>query len=193
VATNGNCSYTDSVTVTVTNVSAAFTGNPPSGTMPLPVTFTNNSTNGVSYVWNFGDGSPIDNSTNPSHTYANPGTYTVMLVTTSANGCVDTAYFTIVVDMPFSLTVPNVFTPNGDGQNDTFYPAFAGVKSIVCDIYNRWGQVIYSWNTLTGSWNGTVKNGGLAPDGTYYYVMNITAADGTVHLEKGFLTLLRSK
>jgi gliding motility-associated-like protein len=192
VATNGICTYTDSVTVNVSSVLAAFTATPPSGAVPLNVVFTNNSVNGTSYQWNFGDGSPIDNSMNPTHNYANNGTYIVTLITINANGCADTTTFTIVVEQPYSIVIPNVFSPNGDGFNDEFIPKFSGVTELSCDIYNRWGELIYSWNTLSGSWNGSTK-GGPAPDGTYYYVMTLHAADGTLHTEKGFVELLRNK
>jgi gliding motility-associated-like protein len=192
-ATNGNCTFSDSITVNVASVQAAFNANPPTGGVPLNVVFTNNSVNGVTYQWSFGDGSPLDQSANPNHTYTNAGTYTVILITTNANGCVDTTSFTIVVDMPYSLIIPNVFTPNNDGLNDAFMPKFTGVSELTCNIYNRWGEIVYTWNTLNGYWNGITKNGGVAPDGTYYYVMILKAMDGTTHREKGYVELLRNK
>lgn len=69
---------------------ASFAANSTSScNAPFQVTFTNNSTNGVSYAWNFGDGN-TSTSTNPSNTYTSPGTYNVRLVVTGSNGCKDT-------------------------------------------------------------------------------------------------------
>ncbi|MDX1444982.1 gliding motility-associated C-terminal domain-containing protein [Lishizhenia sp.] len=64
--------------------------------LPNPVTFQNNSTNGNSYFWDFGDGN-TSTQVAPSHTYNTPGQYQVMLVVSDSNGCFqdDTAYFDI--------------------------------------------------------------------------------------------------
>lgn len=74
----------------VSKPTANFTAsNNNSCTLPLNVSFTNTSTGGVSYLWNFGDGG-TSAATSPNHTYLNPGSYTVTLVTTNAAGCKDT-------------------------------------------------------------------------------------------------------
>jgi PKD repeat protein len=66
---------------------------------PFPVSFTNNSQGGVQYIWNFGDGSPSQVSTNAFHIYAVPGTYTVTLIAVDSNSCniSDTATQTVTV------------------------------------------------------------------------------------------------
>jgi PKD repeat protein len=76
---------------------AAFTANPTSGITPLAVSFDNNSQNANSYRWDFGDGSPIDTSENPTHTYTQPGTYTVTLTATGANNLTHSAQANISV------------------------------------------------------------------------------------------------
>lgn len=87
----GSCSdsITKMITVLpkpVTGFNADITG---SCLAPLNVHFTNASTNAVLYQWNFGDGG-TSNQQNPSHTFSNPGAYTVTLITTGSNGCSDT-------------------------------------------------------------------------------------------------------
>ncbi|HTF04116.1 MAG TPA: gliding motility-associated C-terminal domain-containing protein [Bacteroidia bacterium] len=69
-----------------------------SGCAPFLVNFQNTST-GITYIWDFGDGSPLDTSTAPSHTFDSTGTYTVMLVAIDSASCniSDTAYITISV------------------------------------------------------------------------------------------------
>lgn len=69
-----------------------------SGCAPFLVQFQNSST-GITYVWDFGDGSPLDTSTAPSHLFDSTGTYTVMLIATDSSSCniSDTAYITISV------------------------------------------------------------------------------------------------
>ena len=63
----------------------------------LFVTFSNQSSNASSHTWDYGDGSARENSVSPSHFYTNPGTYQVMHIAQSVNGCLDTSYTTIKV------------------------------------------------------------------------------------------------
>lgn len=81
---------TATTTVTPTPVSAPvtnFSGAPLTGTIPLMVQFTDLSTNTpTSWAWSFGDGSALSTIQNPSHTYTNAGTYTVMLTTSNSGG-----------------------------------------------------------------------------------------------------------
>lgn len=87
------------ITVTQSTVTAAFTGTPVSGNAPLTVSFTDQSTGSPavsSWNWNFGDNT-TSTSRNPSHTYSNPGTYTVSLTAgngTSTNAITKTNYIT---------------------------------------------------------------------------------------------------
>ncbi len=91
----------------------------------------------------------------------------------------------------FTVLVPNVFTPNQDGTNDLFYIHTEGVKEMRAEIYDRWGLKMHEWNGLTGSWNGETLGGMPAPDGTYYYIINLTDLVDKKHLVKGAFTLIR--
>lgn len=79
----------------------AVAGPDTTGCPPFTVTFTDNSLNAVTYLWDFGDGSAGSTVANPPpHTYTTPGNYTVTLVVTNPDGCyktVDTTHFTIHV------------------------------------------------------------------------------------------------
>jgi gliding motility-associated-like protein len=77
----------------------AIIGTPNSGCAPYLAQFTNNSLGGLSFQWDFGDGSPQSTAVNPTHLYANPGTYIVMLTANDSTTCNKTsiAYDTIVV------------------------------------------------------------------------------------------------
>lgn len=72
--------------------------------------------------------------------------------------------------------LPNVFSPNGDGANDLFMPLqpYAYVESIELEIYNRWGQVIFTTTDPDINWNGLHKDSGVpVPDGVYYYICTV--------------------
>ena len=77
------------------------------------------------------------------------------------------------------LEMPNAFSPNGDGTNDT-YRALSTHQSIVefhATIFNRWGQKLYSWDDVNGEWDGTY-NGRRVKDGVYFVRVRAKGADG---------------
>ncbi len=185
------CTKLQVVNVTImTKPKASISATPTSGQVPLNVIFTNSSTGGVSYSWNFGDGNS-STSMNSSNTYVSGGNYTVMMVVTAANGCKDTAYITIFADGFSEIIVPNVFSPNGDGYNEFFSINSIGLKDLYVEIYDRWGLKMGDFNTITGGWDGKAASGKDAPEGTYYYILLAHGSDNKEYNLKGYLMLLR--
>ncbi len=87
--------------------------------------------------------------------------------------------------------VPNVFTPNNDGQNDLFELNTAGLSKISGSIYNRWGQEVYKWTSITDSWDGKYK-GALLNDGVYFYSIIATSeCDGLELKKNGTISLFK--
>ena len=139
----GTCpSPMDSVTFTVQYVDAQASASPSVGPMPLVVNFSNSSTGATNYFWDFANGN-LDSTFAPTQTYSEPGTYTVTLVVTDGL-CWDSTTIVIEVFNESSLTIPNVFTPNGDGHNDVFTVDGENLKSVEGEIYNRWGQKMFA-------------------------------------------------
>lgn len=188
----GPCASSSTLVINVDPIDASFTANPTSGEEPLVVDFTNGSTNAFSYFWSLGDGS-TSILTDPTNTYPT-GSYTVMLIATNSSGCQDTAYAFINVEDISVLTIPNIFTPNGDGANDVFRPIMQdALTSFVATIYDRWGLKMFEWTNAATGWDGKAKNGSDAPDGTYYYIVNAKGVDNKEYVYKGYLQLLREK
>lgn len=188
----GICQQTSSQTVNINSVLAAFTATPNSGDAPLVVDFLNGSVNANVYQWTFGNGNS-SNSFNDSTVYMNQGTYTVTLIATnSTTGCSDTVTALIEVFEHSILTVPNVFTPNGDGHNDTFKPVLAeGLISYKMQIFDRWGLKMFEGTNDNIGWEGKAKNGSAAPDGTYYYIISAKGVDSKEYEFTGYLQLIR--
>jgi gliding motility-associated-like protein len=185
------CSKTYTGFVTEPNkVTADFTPNPPTGLAPLYVDFTNNSSGASGYTWIFGDGTQ-DTVFNPTHVFTAPGEYTVMLIAYNSFGCPDTVYVKIKVVEKSRITVPNIFTPNKDGVNDLFNPIVNGLSAIRGVIYNRWGELIYKWDSPKGGWDGRTNSGLEVPDGIYYYIVDAEGSDGELYQSAGFITLVR--
>jgi len=86
--------------------------------------------------------------------------------------------------------VPNVFTPNGDGQNDEFRVAYKSIITFQAWVYNRWGRKVFSWSDPQKGWDGNI-NGKKATTGPYFYVIKATGSDGVKYLKKGDINLLR--
>jgi gliding motility-associated-like protein len=171
-------------------VVAGFTADPVTGNMPLPVTFTNTSSGATGYTWSFGDGTG-DTAANSIHVYDAQGDYTVMLIAFNASGCPDTAYIKIKVTEKSRLVIPNIFTPNRDGNNDIFPLIEDGIVEVKGIIYNRWGEMINKFNTVNGGWDGRTASGLEASDGVYYYVIEALGSDGVTYKSHGFVTLVR--
>ena len=168
------------------------------GCSPVIVTFSNTSSNGTSYLWNFGDGD-TSNAKNPTHTfyYGSSGTYTITLITYNNTGkCNNPPDTMTLVDYitvdTCNLYIPNIFSPNGDGKND-FYDVIAeGYTLYHLVIYDRWGLKMFESNDKNILWNGRVFNtGGEAPDGTYYYIFSATDYNSKYYSSHGYLTLIR--
>ncbi len=137
---------------------------------------------GTKWLWSTGD-------TSAGIVVTQPGYYSTML---TVNGC--SSFDTVWVQKDCYMDIPNVFTPNGDGTNDYFYPRqflTRGVVKFKMDIYNRWGQLIFETTNTDGrGWDG--KYNDLAqPGGVYVYLIEATFKDGQVEHHQGNVTLLR--
>ncbi len=190
-ATNSCGTILTSITTTISSVSASFIADTLAGEAPLPVNFTNTSSgNAVSFQWNFGDGS-TENLASPTHLFSQSGQYTVELTATNAEGCSDSYSLVITVsDAPSSLTIPNIFTPNGDLLNDQFIITAERIESYQLQILNRWGNVILNISDPKQGWDGTIQ-GDLAAEGTYFYQLTATGMDNKLYNETGFFVLQR--
>ncbi|MDD2983824.1 MAG: gliding motility-associated C-terminal domain-containing protein [Crocinitomicaceae bacterium] len=180
----------------IISVNALFVANPPNGGAPLAVQFTNQSTNASNYEW-FVDGV----SQGPSfsnYLFDSTGVYTTTLIAWQNNPtCADTFTVHIHVYDSLMVEVPNVFTPNQDGNNDFFGITTNIPVFIDFQIFNRWGNIIVSGQNIasqTGVSFTPLWNGEDATDGTYFYQITVRSqiveqnlevkADGFVHLVK---------
>lgn len=158
------------------------------------VNFTNLSTGNSNYYWDFGDNSPDSTSTskNPAHNYLEPGTYRVMLISSTSSGCTDTAYQVLVIYPDLHFYFPNAFSPNGDGLNDIYSGKGVGLKSYRMQIYNRWGERFFESTNVVDGWDGTY-NGENAEQGVYVVRFDISGfnKEGLEKTYFGHITLLR--
>lgn len=191
---------------TPTPINASLSDNP-------NIVFTNQSENYIlsetTWNWNFQDGfTSTDMNTN--HTYTSPGDFPVTLIVTNSHGCSDSVTHTVIIED--ELFIPNILTPNGDGQNDFLVIGNLNLnRENVLKIYDRWGKKVYekkNYNTTslckktdaTGkSWQcGAVQNadqgwnGDGCADGVYFYTFHYAGVIKTVD-SNGSITIVGGK
>ncbi|TND01816.1 MAG: hypothetical protein FD123_4192 [Bacteroidetes bacterium] len=88
------------------------------------------------------------------------------------------------------ISIPNVFSPNGDGINDLFFPDTAHIEGLQFRIFDRWGVEVFSAFPAM-PWDGRNTSGIPCSDGTYYYIFDYRTAGQNQITRKGFLTLIR--
>lgn len=158
----------------------------------LTVRFINESLNGESYYWVFLDTTDVlehettyDLLTMPEFTYERANRYYYpYMISTSAENCTDTFRLEGGIHVvPSQLSIPNVFTPNGDKTNDFFVFKHQSLESCRVTIVDRKGKVvykreiedIYSWD----GWDGNLRDSDRqAPEGQYYFVVEAMGYDG---------------
>ena len=148
-----------------------------------PIDFINLSTEDYfSVYWDFGDGN-FSEDVNAKHTYDKRGVYQVTLTVEFILGCSYSITKTIYVGDSYEIVIPNAFTPNSDGYNDTFRAVYYGFKYIKMQIFDTWGNLIYSeesnTNELVG-WNGRI-GGKDGENGNYFYQIS-----GNTHTDEKF-------
>lgn len=156
-----NCTDTVLTVVTVHPNPLALIGAEPfllTSDSPI-VTFSNLSTGQLISTWNFDDGTIIEQS-NTTFDYQYPyeeGDYLVQLLVESQYGCLDSTTQLIQVKGDVLYYVPNAFTPDGDEHNNMFSPVFTSgftPSSYQFDVYNRWGEMIFSSQNPQIGWDG---------------------------------------
>jgi gliding motility-associated-like protein len=157
------------------------------------------------YFWALRDGTS-SNLPDPTFAFGALGEHIVRFEYTTMDGCVDSNLITITVES-VRLLVPNVFTPNGDGANDTFIITIrppdeedpqksisaSSIHQPINDFYisnelvifNRWGKRVFEATNYNNDWDG-----GNLPEGTYFYVLKCQGTQGEDDF-RGAVTILR--
>ncbi len=121
---------------------------------------------------------PSNQDTTLTHNYEGSvaGCYVVTAIDSVQYGNESDSSNVVCFDNCPEYALPNVFTPNGDGNNDLFHPLipYKYVESIELEIYNRWGQVVFSTTDPDINWNGRhQENNEPVSDGVYYYLCTV--------------------
>ncbi len=155
-----------------------------------PITLNGNSTGGTfpiaSYIWNQNQGN--------SSFEVNPiVTTTYNFIVIDNNGCQasDNVTITIISCGDIEILVPNVFSPNGDGENETYGIQSLNAVSQEAIIVNRWGVKMIELNSPNSTWDGKITNGTDASEGVYFMKYRIVGPDGSEKIGQTFFHLVR--
>ncbi len=157
------------------------------------VTFIDQSVDAGTWFWNFGAES-FSTFEDPIYTFQDTGLQDVRLIITKANGCQDTITKQIDIVPMVRFHMPNAFTPNNDGDNETFFGKgiLEGIREFQLTIWNRWGEQIFTTNNPDDGWNGKKNNvGSNSPIGSYPYLVTFKEPRGNLVRLKGHANLIR--
>ncbi len=191
--TDGGCSSSSSLPVTIFPAPIPkFTADPSITFFGEPlIHFYDNSSNTAAWFWNFGDlSSGIANFStlqSPSHPYYNHGTFTVWLIATSPDGCVDSISQVVQVTDLNTFYIPNAFSPNENNINDLFLPFSTGMNYTLY-IFNRWGEQLFKG--INQGWDGKFKGKYVKQD-IYDYMVIYSFNQEKDRMAVGRVTVLR--
>jgi len=171
------------IIVHVTPVSS-FTYTDNVNNMTGKLQFNNKSVGADTYFWDFGNGQTSTDE-NPIVTYANDGSFLIMLISDNQFNCSDTTFYKYEFIFK-GLYIPNAFAPSSlsSGAN-LFAPVGVNLKQFKIEVFDNWGHLLWSSVALnplgkpSESWDGKDANGVLLPSGTYMWKASATFIDNT--------------
>ncbi|KEO73190.1 T9SS C-terminal target domain-containing protein [Anditalea andensis] len=145
----------------------------------------------LAWEWDFGDGFYSDQR-HPTHIYRREGEYAVALTIHDLFGCHSREIYHVYIEDKLDVVMmPNAFSPNGDGLNDTFQPKFKNITSYDMQIFNSWGELLFATSEMdSGGWTGYL-HGSIAPPGNYVYKVAFTSLKGEKKYVSGVFTLVK--
>lgn len=169
--------------------------NPGSIVTPLE-SFTNQSIDYTSWIWEFGDNTAKDSiNRNATHVYDSPNAqdYVSYLIVSNQYGCKDTAVAKVELQPDFVFYIPNAFTPdNQDGLNDVFTGNGIGIAKYEMWVFDRWGSSIYYSDNIRKGWNGKVQSKEKdCPQDVYIWKVKLVDVLGKKHDYVGHVTLVK--
>ncbi len=186
------CVFSDTVNITESNIVKAGFLTKKFKEDLLKIDFINNSSNATHYMWVLSNGDTLY-SENFTQLFDSGGSYQIMLIAyNNYPHCADTVMHTIQVEHALVVLAPNVFTPNGDGLNDSFSINIKGAKEYSVSIFNRWGTEVFNYQKGNDmSWDGHTVSGQEVAEGVYFFTITGILENGESFQKQGDVHLIR--
>lgn len=186
---SGTCNGSDSVNLEILDKpKAAFAYIHFNGHVPIPFQFRNRSLGSQAWFWDFGTGDTSMRK-DPLYHYGDTGIFTVTLIASNKGRCLDTASERIPVYPSIEFYFPNVFSPNGNSQNESFglHPGqWFMVQEYSLKIYNRWGEKVFESTRPQKHWTADKDQ-----QGVYIWKAEIRDVYNVLREYKGVVEVLR--
>ena len=196
--TRNSCANGDTIVVSFDSV-PSFSLGPDTTICENTSLMLNATTQNGTYLWQ-------DNSSDSILVVSQPNTYWVQ-VTNNCGTRADTLEIiledcdTLFINTIVELIIPNVFSPNTDGENDVFSIEVMGIKELSVVVYNRWWQKVWDQFTIKDIqesritklyvWDGRTNAGVEVPEGVYYYIIEYFTVNDETESAKGTITLFK--
>jgi gliding motility-associated-like protein len=144
----------------------------------------------LDWRWHFGD-QHYRRENRVDWRYRRVGQFPLELAYQGPDGCRDTLRWRVRVLPSGSVDLPDAFSPNGDGLNDTFTFEILEVESVYLQVFDRWGQQVFAQRARVPTWDGRNRSGEDLPEGVYTYLAEIRLLNGDVIRQPGTVTLVR--
>lgn len=180
IVSNAHCRSYDTVDVSEVLLPVFSLGNDTSLCMPDSIVLQAPYFPGVDYTWQDGSG-------NLTYIIRTPGVFWLEM---EDAGCTVREYMTVSNGDCGSVFIPNVFTPNGDGRNDTWQVFQTSAASFDVKIFNRWGELLYVSDDPLFAWDGTYEDRACT-QGVYFYVIKGSYPSGVNFDYHGSVTIIK--
>lgn len=186
ISNDGNCSGTATVLVKVNpipevNAGADFIAN-------IDDVINLNATGSGTMTWVSGDGIVCKSCPNTQILPKKSSCY--MIETVNEFGCKNRDEVCAEITSNYNIYIPNIFTPNGDGNNDVFLVYGTGLTKFEMMIFDRWGEKLFVSKDQQIGWDGVYK-GVLSKNDVYTYQVKYQAVDGKTYTRTGHVTLMK--
>lgn len=161
-------------------------------TLDPEVSFVNISVSGNA-LWTI-DGDTVISDWQPSFIFDSAGWHSVDLVVVDEQGCIDSISKNVLVESEIIFYLPNSFSPDGDGLNDSFGMKAFNIEryqSFQLEVYNRWGEVVFSSSNPENKWDGKTTKGSDAIVDRYSWSLKLTDELGKEVRSFGYVNLIR--
>lgn len=178
--TTDNCSSVDTLLISYHKLPEVNLGSDTILCKDIILNLNITQNDSADYLWSTG-------ATDHYLSISQEGLYTLQV---TQNGC-STTDSILVLYYNCGITMPNVFSPNSDGDNEYYYPILSeGIETFDISIYNRWGNILFKNNELLIGWDGTYGDK-ECPAGTYFWTLYYVDIMGNSNQRSGFLQLFR--
>jgi len=181
----------DAINVSANPIADFTFSNHTVSTLNPEIIFTNKSVGENYFQWDFDNGQTNSEDNIINVLFNDTGKYYISLFVENEFNCTDEIIHQIDVVSELSVYIPNAFSPNDDGVNETFVVKGIGIQDFEMQVFDRWGSVIFQSDNLEYGWDGTAFSGQKMNNGTYMYHIYLTDVNGKPWVYNGELNLMK--